>query len=865
MGTTTNLLNLNKPANGEYVWGDSINQNADILDSVVGQLLNERAVAGSATGGGATSLIDTSANFDVNALVDAIVTITRGTSIVRTSKVLSNTSDTLTFASGAQVVAGDSYLIMFNGASKDIPAIGGVSSLRTLQPSEGTVKYLAYHTIAGDGGHGVFRAVIGAAIGTYVDNGGTVIVPTGGDGSAAWLLDYNTLSLAQSGAKGNGITIDAAPVALSTAIDDSVIEAGKIYALSDVEISKARVSSLAGRGVIRNRGLLASHLHTDYNQFDLIGFGKSIAGSAEIAQLSNLPDANLNTLNDALLSGTVNVTYFGDSITENNSANGFYESSWVRNTEKMLENSFPNATFHFDNKGIGGATSSNAVDPAFIRGVGTFGYKVKPTTFPIGLGWWATNSVDNVAWIDQVKATNPDLLFVGFGMNDLQAAPDLFSSNIEAIIAATKTWTKQPTICLVSTYLPTDIQGAPYDNASNRSNLESHCRMMLALAAKHKCLCLDAFRMYRFMRDGADDRHHTMIAEFNWRNFATWWTVKSGSPTFSAGVVSAAAGFSVLRPVPARDVVIDLTVTVTNAGTVPRIEYRNNIGTTGNGYTVLWSGTSIVLFYGTTNIGSVNVGAIPLSAQYIRVEAIDTVHSVYLNGTRVLRVVDYHSLRSGHVAIIASGVAASVSMGLNIKLGQPRRIGRPLVSVDEIVGKYLQNDPLGWNNASEDSEGGNAINHPTSFMQGASYITMFGEVIKRIVSSFERHSKTLVVSTDVTNTTTTYTSTGLSLLVSGNAGDIVDVYVEFPYIATVAAGLLQVRTNGVSAGYGSTRYLDVTTKTHGDIMMMRLPVKLVLDGVNTIGVVFAAGAGGTITSNSATTSHFAKKLTVTKV
>ncbi|MBC54117.1 MAG: hypothetical protein CMQ34_09835 [Gammaproteobacteria bacterium] len=46
------------------------------------------------------------------------------------------------------------------------------------------------HTLPGFGG-GNYRWKSGADAGTYVDNNGTVIVPTGGDGSAAWLLHYS--------------------------------------------------------------------------------------------------------------------------------------------------------------------------------------------------------------------------------------------------------------------------------------------------------------------------------------------------------------------------------------------------------------------------------------------------------------------------------------------------------------------------------------------------------------------------------------------------------------------------------------------------------------------------------------------------
>src|SRR5512139_1187658 len=67
--------------------------------------------------------------------------------------------------------------------------VGGITSLRWISPVANRVIYLKYHTTAGDGGHGNFRAVTGAAPGTYTDNNGTIIVPTGGDGSAAWLRE----------------------------------------------------------------------------------------------------------------------------------------------------------------------------------------------------------------------------------------------------------------------------------------------------------------------------------------------------------------------------------------------------------------------------------------------------------------------------------------------------------------------------------------------------------------------------------------------------------------------------------------------------------------------------------------------------
>lgn len=71
-----------------------------------------------------------------------------------------------------------------------------VSDLTTMR--SGTVVnnesvLMQYHTAASSGGGGLFRGVTGAAPGTYVDNNGTIIVPNGGDGSAAWLRNYNNV------------------------------------------------------------------------------------------------------------------------------------------------------------------------------------------------------------------------------------------------------------------------------------------------------------------------------------------------------------------------------------------------------------------------------------------------------------------------------------------------------------------------------------------------------------------------------------------------------------------------------------------------------------------------------------------------
>lgn len=96
----------------------------------------------------------------------------------------------------------------------NIPATGSgsvdtMADLRNESVLDGVTQYLSYHTSKTDSGGGHFIGVSGAAPGTYVDNNGTIIVPTGGDGSAAWIrqLQKNELTPPMFGAQ-PGATVD---------------------------------------------------------------------------------------------------------------------------------------------------------------------------------------------------------------------------------------------------------------------------------------------------------------------------------------------------------------------------------------------------------------------------------------------------------------------------------------------------------------------------------------------------------------------------------------------------------------------------------------------------------------------------------
>ncbi len=94
--------------------------------------------------------------------------------------------------------------------------VGTIDGLRSLGDDfdiNTSMTVLGYND-AGDGGGGPIRLwVDGSPPGTYVDNGGSIIVPTGGDGSGAWVIrDVDIFDVRWFGAVGDATTDDTLPL-----------------------------------------------------------------------------------------------------------------------------------------------------------------------------------------------------------------------------------------------------------------------------------------------------------------------------------------------------------------------------------------------------------------------------------------------------------------------------------------------------------------------------------------------------------------------------------------------------------------------------------------------------------------------------
>lgn len=84
----------------------------------------------------------------------------------------------------------------------NLATVANISGLRALDPTEIKQIIVLGYYVAGDGGGGPPRVgVSGQAPGTYVDNDSSIIVPNGGDGSAAFITTlYGSLSVGLFGA-----------------------------------------------------------------------------------------------------------------------------------------------------------------------------------------------------------------------------------------------------------------------------------------------------------------------------------------------------------------------------------------------------------------------------------------------------------------------------------------------------------------------------------------------------------------------------------------------------------------------------------------------------------------------------------------
>jgi hypothetical protein len=230
--------------------------------------------------------------------------------------------------------------------------VTNIAALRAITPlSNQNVNVDGYYT-AGDGGGGIFYGVAGAAAGTYVDNGGTVIVPTGGNGSAAWIRIYSdAIDVKWFGAKGDGVTDDTSAISAAvnyfTSINSTssqqqlLFPSGNNFSITGITLNNINYFSIRIDGVITNIATKAGPTATNTNNttggvnatFKILNCSNfSIEGQGQIntryRQCFVVGTDPLAGSNAACSYFSISITIFGESLNDNTHANIFRYCSY---------------------------------------------------------------------------------------------------------------------------------------------------------------------------------------------------------------------------------------------------------------------------------------------------------------------------------------------------------------------------------------------------------------------------------------------------------------------------------------------------------------------------------------------------------
>ena len=163
----------------------------------------------------------------------------------------------------------------------------------------------------------------------------------------------------------------------------------------------------------------------------------------------DIPVSSLTQFGTALKAGAATVTFWGDSITNRgNPADPVNEAegTYVDLVKKQLTNAFPDVVFTFNNLGLGGRTSSQAMNVNYIGQAtvnSSTGFAQSEANFTVTVG----NS-----WLVHCKDTAPDLVILAFGMNPEQNG--VLDDGLKNMDTEFKTWLKIPSVCVVPVMFP---------------------------------------------------------------------------------------------------------------------------------------------------------------------------------------------------------------------------------------------------------------------------------------------------------------------------------------------------------------------------------------------------------------------------
>ena len=643
------------------------------------------------------------------------------------------------------------------------------------------------------------------------------------------------------GAKGDGGTDDG-PVlaALST---PHFLPAGT-YAVGADDLPAVRPYNVSGGGELLDPNGTETPLRTRQRLLNDRGMGRSLGMMASLLPDLGGPQMEMAALADAISAGSGKIVFVGDSITE--AADVEEENSWAALLRQSLERTFPEVTWSFANLSLASRHAGHLADPAYAglssepvdKDLGF--YRAPVSGFPRES--WQAGSVTAKSWRDHVRDEVPDLVIWAHGMNNFHLSGQAYYTALTDFLDFAGTWAKVPAIALATTFLPTRLDPA---YRIRQSVHDGHYRILRDVAANRRLGLIDANRVYHFLRDGLDEGRRLWFREDGFRGWNTaWWDFLEGG----TGQVTETSGrlrFSgVARPrrkMQAADFQADITWRPAHGGDVLAFNYRIDQTNSADRYEFQWSGPNLKIYWKlTTKLAVIDAAATVGADNYVRIRCDGARHRVWIDGVLKLDGYDYESLAEGscgYRAYLAS--AAPAEIGCTLKAGYPAQYARPLLHEDDLIGKG------DWG-INPDSEGGNAINHPST----AGHYLIYGPAIGAFTTALRQQKDnngtvSASGSSTISTSSTSFVDTGETVSIGAAGGE--QAFVSFNLHVrnqspVTNANIARVTLNGQQI-VETTQYLPPTDHRGVVVSMARVPVTLAA-GTNEFRLQWMAESAG---------------------
>lgn len=249
-----------------------------------------------------------------------------------------------------------------------------------------------------------------------------------------------------------------------------------------------------------------------------ISDGKLMSKTAQIYEnaINSTPIFNLKKSLKKINNGSIKIAFVGDSITEG-ADQVYLNEIWVNKVIRELKKN-TNCTFNFMNFALSGRMITQINDRSYKA--------VNPEPNDKNLGFWRDWATVGKAWIDHIKDYQPDLLVIGFGMND--AFGDCGKKEyleLNKLESEIKSWGNIPDLIVIPCYLPTSDTKEMDKARFTQTQLETlDVSRATRIWAKNKGYAIaDANRLFRILRDGVDECITETYVKRGFDDFKDYW------------------------------------------------------------------------------------------------------------------------------------------------------------------------------------------------------------------------------------------------------------------------------------------------------------------------------------------------------